>query len=253
MFKLSKQTKKLLSGIFIIIGLSFLIAYLYYNSKNKAEDPRVVRTKYLLNDYEVLMNEKKYDDALRLMDSVEYIFLNTKGYKNSYELGIVYNNRGSAYLSMALYTTTDSIEKTLLLKIAQTQIDSSISIYSTWMEYYGKLGRDDIMKLEKPFFLENDIAFEGKNYNRILNKRIDDLIMAQNENLRRLSVSYTNAGIILRHQFRQNEAAESYIKAIKLWKDNYIARNNFNILMGKDPEDRSIIDQLFPPEKSKKE
>jgi hypothetical protein len=44
---------------------------------------------------------------------------------------------------------------------------------------------------------------------------------------------------------------ESYITAIKLWKDNFTARNNFNVLMGIDPEDRSIVDQLFPPDKNK--
>jgi tetratricopeptide (TPR) repeat protein len=253
MFKLSKQTKKLLTGILIIIGISLMVAYLYYSSKNKSEDPRVLETKYLFKDYEGLMKEEKYDEALRLMDTVESIFLNTPGYASSYELGIVYNNRGSAYLSIALYTTKDSIEKTLLLRLAKTQIDSSIAIYSKWMEKYGTLERKEIQDIEKHYFLENDKAFEGKNHKKILNKRIDDLVMAQNETPRRLSVSYTNAGIVLRHQFKQNEAAESYIKAIKLWKDNYVARNNFNVLMGKDPEDRSIIDQLFPPDKSKKE
>jgi len=253
MFKLSKQTKKLLAGILIIIGISLLVACLYYGSKNRSEDPRVIETKNLFRDYEGLMKEKKYDEAIRLMDSAENIFLNTPGYPSSYELGIVYNNRGSAYLSIALYATKDSIEKTLLLRLAKTQIDSSIAIYSTWMKKYGTLGREEIFGIEKDYFHENDKAFEGKNRKKILNKRIDDLIMAQNETPRRLSVSYTNAGIILRHQFKQNEAADSYIKAIRLWKDNYVARNNFNVLMGIEPEDRSIIDQLFPPDKSKKE
>jgi tetratricopeptide (TPR) repeat protein len=253
MIKLSKQTKKVLAGILIIICISLLAAYLYYGSKNRSEDPRVVETKYLFKAYEDLMKEKRFDEAIRLMDSVEYIFLNTPGYQSSYELGIVYNNRGSAYLSIALYSNKDSIEKTLLLRLAKMQIDSSIAIYSTWMEKYGELGEEEILNIEKQYFLENDSAFKGKNHRRILKKRVDDLIMAQEETPRRLSVSYTNAGIILRHQFKQKEAAEYYIKAIELWKDNYIARNNFNVLMGKDPEDRSIIDQLFPPDKLKKE
>jgi len=96
----------------------------------------------------------------------------------------------------------------------------------------------------------SDPAFKNRNYNKILNKRIDDLILARHETPRRLSVTYTNMGIVLRHQYKQNEAVECYIKAIKLWKDNYTARNNFNVLMGKPPEDRSIIDQLFPPVKN---
>jgi hypothetical protein len=89
------------------------------------------------------------------------------------------------------------------------------------------------------------------NFSKIFHKRVDDLVLAQNETPRRLSVSFTNQGIVQRHLYKQNEAVESYIKAIKLWKDNFTARNNFNVLMGKPPKDRSIIDQLFPPDKNK--
>ena len=173
------------------------------------------------------------------------------GYKESYEPGIVYNNRGSAYLSMALYSSNDSIEKSRLLEISEKNIDSSIAIYNTWMDKNNNLTEAELFQIAEPFFPENDVAFKGRNLKKIIRKRAEDLVLAQKETPRRLSVCYTNLGIVQRHQYKQNEAAESYIKAIKLWKDNYTARNNFNVLMGKPPEDRSIIDQLFPPDKNK--
>jgi len=152
---------------------------------------------------------------------------------------------------MALYKTTDSLERAIFLSIAKKNIDSGIVVYTSWLNKNEKLFKDEIMENEKPYFPINDPDFIGRNYNKILNKRVDDLILAQKETPRRLSVCYTNLGIILRHQYKQNEAVECYIKAMKLWKDNFTARNNFNVLMGKPPEDRSIIDQLFPPDKNK--
>ena len=250
-FTISKQTKKVLVGIFIIICISVLVAYIYYNGKNKAEDPRIVQTKYMFGQFDRLMKENSFSSALPLLDSIEIILVKVPGYKESYELGIVYNNRGSAYLGMALYGSKDSAERFRLLETAKRNIDSSISIYNTWLSKNRVLSKNEFLINEKTFFSENDVAFKGRNYNRILRKRAEDLVLAQKETPRRLSVCFTNLGIILRHQYKLNEAVESYIKAIELWKDNYTARNNFNVLMGNPPKDRSIIDKLFPPDKNK--
>jgi tetratricopeptide (TPR) repeat protein len=228
-----------------------LVAYIYYNGKNKAEDPRIVQTKYMFRQFDQLMKENKYSSALPLLDSIAIILAKVPGYKESYELGIVYNNRGSAYLSMALYGSKDSTESVRLLEMAKKNIDSGIAIYNTWLAKNNTLSENEFLKNEKKFFSENDVAFKGKNYNKILHKRVEDLVLARKEMPRRLSVCFTNLGIILRHQYKQNEAVESYIKAMTLWKDNYTARNNFNVLMGKPPKDRTIIDKLFPPDKNK--
>jgi tetratricopeptide (TPR) repeat protein len=248
---ISTQTKKILIGIFIIVGTSFLVAYIYYTGKNRAEDPRIVRTKFLFRQFDELMKVNNFSSALPLGDTIESILINVPGYMESYEPGIVYNNRGSAYLSMALYSVNDSTEKIRLLELAKNNIDSSILIYNTWLNKYGTISSNELLIYIKPFFPENDVAFKGKNYRKILKKRVSDIVLAQKETPRRLSVCYTNLGIILRHQYKQDDAVDCYIKAIKLWKDNYTARNNFNVLMGKPPKDRSIIDKLFPPDKKK--
>ncbi len=251
MFKITQLTKLLLIGITIITGISFLLAYIYYNDKNEAEDPRIIESKYLFKHYENLIKDNNFEAALAVLDSIDFIFNSVPAYQSSYEPGIVLNNRGSAYLSMALSGVKDSFEIKHLFSLAKEQVDSAITIYTLWLNKNGKLSKQELLDIEKQYFPENDIAFEGKDHDKILNKRIEDLILAQNETPRRLSVSYTNLGIILRHQYKQNEAVECYIKAIKLWKDNFTARNNFNVLMGKPSQDRSIIDQLFPPEKNK--
>jgi tetratricopeptide (TPR) repeat protein len=248
-FTISTQTKKILIGIFIIVGTSFLVAYIYYKDKNRSEDPRIVQTKYMFRQFDELMKENKFSSALPLADTIESILVSVPGYMESYEPGIVFNNRGSAYLSIALYSGKDSIERIRFLDLAKKNIDSAILIYNIWMDRYSSLSKDELSEYVKPFFPENDEAFKGKNYRKILQKRVADLVLAQKETPRRLSVCYTNLGIIFRHQYKQNEAVECYIKAIKLWKDNFTARNNFNILMGKPPQDRSIIEQLFPPDK----
>lgn len=246
---ISTQTKKVAAGIFIIISASFLTAYIYYNGKNRAEDPRIVQTKYMFRQYDDLMKENQFTSALPILSKIDSILLSVPGYQNSFERAIVYNNRGSDFLGMALYNSPDSTEKTRLLTIAEKNIDSALNIYNNWLNKYSALSKEELHKSIYQFFPENDIAFKGKNLKKIVKKRIEDLEAAQKETPRRLSVCYTNMGTILRHQYKQDEAVKNYIKAIELWKDNYTARNNFNVLMGKPPKDRSIINQLFPPDK----
>ncbi len=246
---ISLQTKKVAIGIFIIISASFLTAYIYYNGKNRAEDPRIVQTKYMFREYDNLMKENQFASALPILDKIDSILLNVPGYNDSYERAIVSNNRGSAFLSMALYNLSDSTEKNRFLAIAKTNIDTSISVYNNWLNRYSGLSEGELYENINTFFPENDPAFKGKNLRKILKKRVDDLETAQKETPRRVSVCYTNLGTILRHQYKQDEAVKSYVKAIELWKDNYTARNNFNVLMGKPPKDRSIINKLFPPDK----
>ncbi|MHC1776860.1 MAG: hypothetical protein AB9834_15765 [Lentimicrobium sp.] len=246
-----RQHKTLLLVLSGITVISFAAAYFYYRAENSAEDPRVVGAKFMLKQYDQLMADKKYPEVFPLLDSIEDIFSRVPGYGNSFEPGIVYNNRGSAFLSMALYEGKDSAEKMQLLGYAQKNLDTCILIYQRWLDRFRDFTREEWLAGVSQDFSSDIPAFQGKNAEAILNKRIDDLLLAQKETPRRLSVAYTNLGIVQRHTFRQTEAMESYIEAIKLWKDNFTARNNFNVLMGIDPEDRSIVDQLFPPDKNK--
>jgi len=251
LFKIPRTTKILLFALVAIALCSFAVAYLYYSSKNKAEDPRVVETKFMFQRFDLLMSELDYSSALLLLDTIEAVFTSVPCYRGSFETGIVFNNRGSAFLSMALYEVTDSAEQQKLLSFACESIDSSIRIYKTWLNKYESIPADSIAKILMPCFSQHDQALSNSDSKVILKKRVEDIVLAQKEMKRRLSVSYTNLGIAKRHQYLQNEAVECYKQAIELWDDNFTARNNFNVLMGNPPEKRSILDQLFPPDKNK--
>jgi hypothetical protein len=248
-FKITRETRIIFISVICICLIAFSIAFFYYRGINRSEDPRVIEPRFMLVRYNKLMAEKKFSSAFPVMDSVEHIFLTVPGYDQSFELGIVYNNRASVYISMALYSGCDSTEKQHLLKLAEKNTIDCINLYENWLNRNEKLTKTEILRQVQPFFPENDKAFKDRNYRQILNKRVKDIVLAQKETTRRLSVAYTNLGIIQRHQYLQNKAIESYIKAITLWKDNPTASSNLNVLFGKPPKDRSVIKKLFPPKK----
>lgn len=249
-FNISKQTRILLVILVCISAVGFFIAWLYYSNKNSAEDPRVMGARIKLTEYDQLMKDRKYLDALLKLDTIGIIYQNTPGYKGSFEPGLLFNNRGSIYLSMAIYDSlVPAEEKEVLLRLAEENVRQGMLIYHHWIDSVGDMSKDQIKAGIMAFFNESDPGLRGKNIGRLIDKRVEDIIFAQTETPRRLSVSYTNLGTIQRHQLRQEDAVQSYIEAIKLWQDNFTARNNFNVLMGLPPEDRSILDKLFPPER----
>lgn len=250
-FKITRETKIIIIAVACICAISFAIAFIYYRDINKSEDPRVVKTKFMFERYDGLIKQKNFSEANTVLDSIEQIFLTVPGYSESYELGIVYNNRASVYISMALYKSQDSLEKQYLLDTANTHAAKCIAFYTEWIEKFGSITEGKIQLQLKPYFPENDEAFKGNNYKKILNKRVNDIVLAQKETPRRLSVAFTNLGIIQRHQYRQKEAIESYLKAMAIWKDNPAALSNLNVLFGKPPKDRSLLKKLFPPDKNK--
>ena len=69
------------------------------------------------------------------------------------------------------------------------------------------------------------------------------------ETPRRLSVSYTNLGIMYRFREDYENAALSYKKAMDLWEDNLSAENNLNILLGRPLKKRSLLRKIFPEPK----
>jgi hypothetical protein len=172
-------------------------------------------------------------------------------YAGSWEMGVVHNNRGSAWISLALYKSSDSLRKAELLFSAETNIRLAIAVYGRWLATFDTAPVPELKASVLKCFPPDDPAFRGLNYQRIVEKRLKDLELAKVENKRRLSVAYANLGIIQRHQFQQDSAITSYLAALKLWKRNPTAKNNLNTLLGRPAEDESILDQLFPPDRRK--
>ncbi|OQX98973.1 MAG: hypothetical protein B6I24_03835 [Bacteroidetes bacterium 4572_128] len=252
MFKISRGTKIVFSISFFIALILVISAYLYYQNINSAEDPRTIKARNLFIDYDNFLEEKEYEKALNILDEIENIYTNLKEYKNSFEFGVVYNNRATVYILIALYSENDETkDKKALLEIAEKNTLESIKIYENWLKSNGKKTKKEIFKKIDEIFKKENFIIDDEDFYFLKNKRVEDIILAQIETPRRLSVSYTNLGTIQRHQLKQELALKSFTKALKLWKYNHTAKNNLNVLIGKSIEDESIIRKLFPPDRMK--
>ncbi|MBN1197896.1 MAG: hypothetical protein JXA23_00995 [Bacteroidales bacterium] len=237
----------------IFAGIGLLSAWLYYRYENAAEDPRVKGARLLLEQYDELIQDGKFDEGLILLDSIEQIYVHTPCYSESFEMGVIHNNRGSAWLSIALYHTSDSVRKAEFLVLARKEICLSIDCYEGWLQRFDTMTIPEIKKEVKQCFPLQDPELGEIDYQRVVDRRVEDLELAKIETPRRLSVSYSNLGIIQRHQYEQDSAIQSYIKALKLWNRNPSAKNNLNTLLGREAQDESILKQLFPPDRRKPE
>jgi hypothetical protein len=83
----------ILSTLFIF---AFIVAQLYYKYENESSDPRVAQAKILYENYNELALNARYDSVFSLMDSIEAIYCLVPHYEKSYEVGVLYNNRGAA-------------------------------------------------------------------------------------------------------------------------------------------------------------
>jgi len=252
-FPISKGTKAILIITFSVSTLAVLVAFFYYRDLNKLEDPRIRKAKELLSLFAKESGEINNLASFYLLDSASTIFGSLPDYQSSYETGVIYNNKCSSLLMVAIYDSAVSLgEKNKLLDLAMKYCDSSIIVYKSWISDWEKLSTDEISERLSPFMYVSDKAFDGLNFNRIFAKRVKDIVIAQVETPRRLSVSLTNKGTIYRHQLLVDSALACYHQALLIWKDNRTAKSNLSVLMGGEPVKPSIIESLFPPDKNKK-
>jgi len=243
-FNLRSSTKRLIFIMVIISVISLIIAYFYYDNLNKAGDPRIRHIDKLYQDYQKYVRENDFYNVLAVLDSIEFEYNRIEHYRDSYEIGVIYTNKAAVYLTMALYDTQDEQEKAGFLNIAEELLNKSLEYFNKWESKYKGLNRKEIREIVADEF--SDIE---DNRNKIIKKRTDEIELAVSEINRRLSVAYTNIGIVKRHQIKQQEAIEYYKKAIDLWNDNYTAKSNLNVLLGGEPIKRSFLQKLFPPKK----
>ena len=251
-----------------VIGLMVLVtflglgaAWLYYQNINKSEDPRVVKAKLLYKKYNQYVADNNYSQVLEVLDSIDNIYASVEHYASSFERGVVYTNQAAFYLTIGIYRDSinpqlldkipfSTYSKDSLLKIAKVYTDKSIQAYQQWQKEYENLNEKQMYKKIEPEFRFDDPEIDKELASKYISKRVEDITFALKELERRLSVSYTNLGIIMRHQEKYDAAIKYYKKAIELWDRNYSAKNNLNILLGRPQEKPSIIEKIFPPEKS---
>lgn len=236
----------LVMAILFLLGLG--IAKLYYGNVNSKADPRTVKARKLYDDYNELTRQNPgYPEVVSLMDSIEDIYKGLAHYQKSYEVGVLYNNRSAAYLTEALRYINDSMKAGRFLQLAKSQAQSAIEIYREWIATYDSLSVKEIRADIEPGFTGLDV--DKKQLDGILGERAREMVMAQRETPRRLSVSYTLMGTIYRHQDSIIKSVECYTTALDLWDKNLTAKNNLNILLERPMEKRRFIDKMFPEER----
>lgn len=238
---------------FCVSAAAIIFAFFYYNSINRSEDPRIREARSLLTAFDSKGNTMDVTEALNYLDSVLVIFKNLPDYRSSYETGIVYNNKCSVLLMKALYdSTVTKNEQSILLRLSMNYCDSSIAVYKLWIKEWGTVSENEITDYITPLMTENMEPFKGMNIKKIINRRVKNILTAQIETPRRLSVSLTNKGTIFRHMMLPDSALVFYNKALSLWKENRTAESNLSVLMGGEPVKPSLIKSLFPPDKNKR-
>jgi len=253
LFKITRGTKVILVITFAVSVTAVIFAFFYYRSVNRSEDPRIYNARKLLTIFDSKGNTLSVAEAFNYLDSAFTIFDNLPDYKSSFEKGVIYNNKCSVLLIKALYDSTASDhEKSILLNLSLNYCDSSIAVYNKWIDEWGNLSEEEIREKITPMMSNNPGAFQGLSFDKILNRRVRNLVTAQIETPRRLSVCMTNKGTIFRHMMQADSAFFYYNHALALWKENRTAESNLSVLMGGEPVKPSLIKSLFPPDKNKK-
>ena len=234
---ITRGTKVVIMITFLVSVVAVLTAFFYYGSINRSEDPRIKDVRDILVRYDALPAHTDVTGRFSILDLADSIIRSYPDYKNSFETGVILNNKAGALMMAALYDTSVSfIEKNNLLKLAMTYTDSSISVYRQWLDTWGYLGSNEVEKRVRAGMIPEDPAFTGMNYEKLIARRVKNLLTAQVETPRRLSVSLSNKGIIYRHIQKYDSAASCFTEALSLWKANRVARSNFNVLMGGKPQ-----------------
>ena len=244
------QTRNLVLVMVILTGGAITIASFYYHNINRSVDPRIKPARELYEKYNDYAARNAFDSVFFLMDTIETIYRTVPHYRNSYETGVLYNNRAAAYLTMMLHEDKLTLEKRdSLARKAGQAARKSIRIYRKWTWRYGSLPDDSLEAAIREDFLDGLRDYSLKEQEKFLETRIREIREAQVETARRQSVSYTNLGIVYRYHARYDSAALCYQRAMELWDRNLTAENNLNRLLDRPLKKRNLLQKLFPPER----
>jgi len=250
---LSVRTLIIVMATLVVTGV--LIAKSYYGNANKSIDPRILEARKLYEQYDVLAGTGDYQGIFSLLDSIERIYLNTDHYRNSFELGVIENNRAAALLTIVLYRDSipgfslpfSELSDDSLISVAGNHIRRAISLYEAWNASYGGKSREELRSMTAAGFQEGLEAYDPDQVSDFQETRMDEIEKSILENKRRLSVCYSNLGIVYRYHEEYKEAVMQYEKALELWDRNLDAENNLNKLLNQPIRKRNFIQKMFPP------
>lgn len=245
-----KPARALILVMMTLAVITILFSLWHYRRENLSADPRVVPARKLYEGYNALTRKNDFAAVIRLLDSIDNIYSRYPHYHHSFETGVLENNRAAVYLTLGLsYDSLSSpfhqLGQDSLISLGESAVRNSIYIYEKWMdEYSGKNAAEIREQVKGTFLAELNRTTEEKDL--YLNGRVEEIQAAVKETPRRLSVSYTNLGIVYRYREDYQGAAASYQKAMDLWEDNLTAENNLNILLDRPMKKRNFIQKMFP-------
>ena len=255
MTKAQRSTGRLVGIMLIIAVAGILVARSYYRNVNSSVDPRIQRAREMYGQYDRYARTGDYFLIFALLDSISDIYRRTPHYMESYESGVLLNNRAAAQLTIALYR--DSIPEPVnpyhdipndsIVAMAEGNILEAISIYEKWNSRFEGRDEAEIRRIIEPEFMSGLDGSDPGLAEKYLKNRVKEIRESVEENQRRLSVCHTNLGLVYRYREQYPEAVARYEKAMELWDRNLEAENNLNRMLGRPLKKRNIIQKLFPP------
>ena len=241
----------------IVVVAGVLVARSYYGNLNRSVDSRIRQARELYEQYDSYARLGDYHRIFSLLDSIANIYKSTAHYTEAFELGVLYNNRAAALLTIALYR--DSIpqsanpyyelEPDSVVALAEKQIRKAIALYNRWDMVFSGKSDEEIRAMIESVFMRGLDQTEPALADKYLKRRVSEISEAVVENQRRLSVCYTNLGLVYRTRGEYTEAVAHYEEAMALWDRNLDAENNLNILLNRPIKKRNFIQRMFPPSK----
>ena len=239
---------RLIGIMLFVVMAGIFVARAYYGNLNRSVDPRIKHARELYEQYDVHARSGNYYRIFALLDSISEIYRSTPHYENSFELGVLHNNRAAAMLTIALYR--DSIPETSnpyydlpadsISNMAEVNIREAIALYYGWSGRFEGKTKEEVRAMIEQEFLDGLEQTYPELAEKYLKNRVKEIENSLVENQRRLSVCHTNLGLVHRYRGNYKQAVAEYEKAIELWDRNLDAENNLNKLLN-SPLRRGIL------------
>ncbi|MCF8332271.1 MAG: tetratricopeptide repeat protein, partial [Bacteroidales bacterium] len=219
-----KRTRIIVLIMLAVVIVSLLGAHLYYSRLNSKVDPRIRPARELYEEYNKLAAAGDFIAVIQLLDSVEKIYSEIPHYLNSFETGVLANNRAAVYLTVVLHRDSLSPDQNILadipgdslVAIAEKEVNTALSVYKNWKMKYADSDRADWRKMIRNDFVSGLEEYPEVEQEKFLEKRLDEFEATRTEIDRRLSVGYTNLGMICRYNGNYDSALVNYTRAMKL-------------------------------------
>ena len=143
----NRNTRALIFIMCALVLIVVITSHFYYKSVNTGVDVRIVPARTLYEKYNNYAQQNAFDSIFWLMDTVESIYTSFDHYKDSYEIGVLFNNRAASYLTMAQDSNINVSAQDSLIVLAESAIMESIKIYQEWLAKFDGKDQEEIRNI----------------------------------------------------------------------------------------------------------